>query len=280
MVERVLMLRCEADTMLGILHEPSAPAASVGVVIVVGGPQYRAGSHRQFVLQARALAQAGYAVLRFDYRGMGDSGGSVRAFEDVDADLRVAVDALMAEQPHLSGAVIWGLCDAASAALLYCASDPRLKGLVLVNPWARTPSGEARAYLRHYYARRFLQPSFWRKVLSGGFNPLRSGRELLGSVATAQAVQRSGPSYIERMRLGMQSFARPVLLLLSEHDLTAREFTDLSAADARWAQAMAARTLSTKPLAGADHTFSRREHLEQATQLCREWLAQFAADGR
>jgi hypothetical protein len=134
----------------------------------------------------------------------------------------------MTEQPRLSGVVIWGLCDAASAALLYCPGDSRLRGLVLVNPWARTPSGEAKAYLKHYYLRRFLQPSFWRKVLTGGFNPLRSGRELAGAVATAQATQRTGPSYIERMRLGMNAFARPVLLLLSEHDLTAREFSDLS----------------------------------------------------
>lgn len=277
MAERVIMLRCEADTMLGILHEPAAPAASVGVVIVVGGPQYRAGSHRQFVLQARALAQAGHAVLRFDYRGMGDSDGAVRTFEDVEADLRVAIDTLMREQPHLTGAVIWGLCDAASAALIHCASDARLKGLVLVNPWARTPAGEAKAYLQHYYLRRFLQPSFWRKVLTGGFNPLRSGRELMGAVATAQTTQRSGPSYIERMRLGMKSFARPVLLLISEHDLTAREFTALVASDAGWKQAMSAPTVSVRPLAGADHTFSRREHLDQATQLCRQWLAQFAS---
>jgi hypothetical protein len=59
MAERVLMLRCEADTMLGILHEPVAPSAPVGVLIVVGGPQYRAGSHRQFVLLARALRKLG-----------------------------------------------------------------------------------------------------------------------------------------------------------------------------------------------------------------------------
>jgi len=274
MAERVLMLRCEADTMLGILHEPVAPSAPVGVLIVVGGPQYRAGSHRQFVLLARALAQAGHPVLRFDYRGMGDSDGTVRTFENVDADLRVAVDALMTEQPRLSRVVIWGLCDAASAALLYCPGDSRLRGLVLVNPWARTSSGEAKAYLKHYYLRRFLQPSFWRKVLTGGFNPLRSGRELAGAVATAQATQRTGPSYIERMRLGMNAFARPVLLLLSEHDLTAREFSDLSGSDARWARSMSARTLSIKALPGADHTFSSREHLDQATELCRDWLAQ------
>jgi alpha/beta superfamily hydrolase len=48
------------------------------VLVIVGGPQYRAGSHRQFTLLARSLAEQGFAVLRFDYRGMGDSTGAMR----------------------------------------------------------------------------------------------------------------------------------------------------------------------------------------------------------
>ena len=48
---------------------------------MVGGPQYRVGSHRQFTLMARAFAAAGYPVLRFDYRGIGDSEGESRGFE-------------------------------------------------------------------------------------------------------------------------------------------------------------------------------------------------------
>ena len=56
--ESVLMFGCEGEVLLGIVSEPSGGtvAPSAGVVIVVGGPQYRAGSHRQFVLLARALA--------------------------------------------------------------------------------------------------------------------------------------------------------------------------------------------------------------------------------
>ena len=46
-------------------------AASRGMLIVVGGPQYRAGSHRQFTLLARDVAATGVPTMRFDYRGMG-----------------------------------------------------------------------------------------------------------------------------------------------------------------------------------------------------------------
>ncbi|KAB8057318.1 hydrolase 1, exosortase A system-associated, partial [Janthinobacterium violaceinigrum] len=58
--------------LVGILSLPAAPGPR-GVLIVTGGPQYRVGSHRQFVLLARALAAQGVPVLRFDLRGMGDS---------------------------------------------------------------------------------------------------------------------------------------------------------------------------------------------------------------
>jgi hypothetical protein len=54
--EDPLVLDCEGEHMLAIISQPIAPpAADVGVVIVVGGPQYRVGSHRQFKLLANSL---------------------------------------------------------------------------------------------------------------------------------------------------------------------------------------------------------------------------------
>jgi alpha-beta hydrolase superfamily lysophospholipase len=66
--------------LVGIVHPAGKPAGDIGVVVVVGGPQYRVGSHRQFVLLARDLAAAGIPTLRFDTRGMGDSGGDFPGF--------------------------------------------------------------------------------------------------------------------------------------------------------------------------------------------------------
>ena len=51
---------------VGVLSVPTGTPQSV-VIVVVGGPQYRVGSHRQFVQLSRALASAGHATLRFDY---------------------------------------------------------------------------------------------------------------------------------------------------------------------------------------------------------------------
>jgi exosortase A-associated hydrolase 1 len=251
--------------------------STIGVLLVVGGPQYRVGSHRQFVLIARALAESGFSVFRFDYRGMGDSEGGTRSFEDVGPDIAAAIDVLLREQPSLTGVVLWGLCDAASACLMYCNDDdPRVHGLILVNPWVRTVAGEARARLRHYYLQRLLQPSFWRSALGGKARLLESIRDLFASVAQARSGRRSGfpttEPFIERMEQGLRSFRGPTLFLISEADLTAREFLDICRESGSWKSLASRSATRLSHLSGTDHTFSRREALDRATEECRRWL--------
>src|SRR6185295_10565264 len=101
---------------------------------------------------------------------MGDSSGESRDFEQVSPDLRAAVDAFFDMVPELQDVVIWGLCDAASAASFYAHEDSRVSGVVLLNPWVRTPAGEARAYFRHYYLQRLSSAALWRKLLRGEFD--------------------------------------------------------------------------------------------------------------
>ena len=97
-VETPLLFQCDGKQLLGMLHLPQQPVRT-GVVMVVGGPQYRVGSHRQFLLLSRFLAQHGVAVFRFDYRGMGDSEGEISSFEAVDDDLKAAIDTFLAHAP-------------------------------------------------------------------------------------------------------------------------------------------------------------------------------------
>ncbi|MTW14575.1 hydrolase 1, exosortase A system-associated, partial [Pseudoduganella eburnea] len=164
--ERALAFPCQGETLVGLLSGANASSRR-GVLIVVGGPQYRAGSHRQFTLLARQLAARGIPSLRFDYRGMGDSGGAPHQFDMVADDLRAAIDAFQAALPGLQEVVLWGLCDGAAAALFYAHRDARVTGLVLLNPWARSAAGLARATLKHYYWQRLRDPAFWRKLGSG-----------------------------------------------------------------------------------------------------------------
>ena len=113
--EHAVIFGCDGDSLLGIVHAPTMPA-ELGVVVIVGGPQYRVGSHRQFVLLARTFAAAGFAVLRFDVRGMGDSTGAPRGFESTRADIAAAIDSIQAQVPAVQRVMLWGLCDGAAAA--------------------------------------------------------------------------------------------------------------------------------------------------------------------
>ncbi len=195
--EQALAFHCDAASLPAILTLPVSAAvqasATRGVLVIVGGPQYRAGSHRQFTLLARSLAQQGIPVLRFDVRGMGDGEGGPRTFDDLADDVRAATDCFMGAVPGLRDVVLWGLCDGAAAAVLYAGSDQRISGLVLLNPWARDEAGLAKAMLKHYYLRRLTDPALWRKVFSGRFDVRGSAASLLQHIGRALRPSAKSP---------------------------------------------------------------------------------------
>ena len=280
--ERPVVFECEGERLLGILHA-GRDNSVLGVVIVVGGPQYRVGAHRQFVLMARAIAAAGFAVLRFDYRGMGDAEGDVRPFDAVDDDIRAAVDFLAADQPRLRSFVIIGLCDAASASMIYAATDPRVKGQVLLNPWVRSERGEARAYVKRYYLQRLMQKSFWIKLFSGTADVSRSLREFFSTIRKASSATKPAPmddaDFVSRMETGLQGFDGANLILISEHDLTAAEFVDLCETDRRWKQTVHKKNTQFQNVSGADHTLARREKLAYVNSIMVDWLRELDPAG-
>ncbi len=276
-IERALTFECDGERLVGVVALPDR-AASVGVLIVVGGPQYRAGSHRQFVHLARRLARGGIAAMRFDYRGMGDASGDARSFDDVSADIAAAIAAFQRVCPTVGRVVIWGLCDAASAALIYADAnrDASLAGIALVNPWVRSDTTMARTQIRHYYAKRLFDRAFWAKLIRGGVEL----RDALGGVARAARIAHgaakpdrdTGVSFQDRMASGLSTFAGPVLLILSGRDLTAREFEEYSSTDARWKGLLARRSVERRDFADADHTFSAKQWRDEVETATVDWV--------
>lgn len=274
--ERALNFFCDGDSVVGILHIPECPSAQA-VLIAVGGPQYRAGSHRQFVLIARALAERGYPVLRFDYRGMGDSEGDRRNFENIEDDLCAATGELVRNVSGIRNVAILGLCDGASATALYAWKDLRINGVVLINPWVRTDGGEAKTMLKHYYCSRLFDRSLWLKIGRGKFDFVGAARSIL-SIAkranSANSLVKNAvlPSLPHRLYQGLQKFPGKVLFILSENDLTAREFDETCRSSREWRTLMEATRITCHNLPGANHTFSRRDWREQVIRWTAEWL--------
>jgi exosortase A-associated hydrolase 1 len=221
--------------------------------------------------------------MRFDCRGMGDSTGAAGTFEELAPDLHCAIDTFLAQVPALTEVVLWGLCDAASGALMFGVQHPRVRGLVLLNPWVRTEQTLYRARIRHYYKERLLGRQMWSKVLRGEFDwrvSLRDLAEALRRVRLRAPTTRSAASdatsallpFQARMAAGLLGFSGPVLLVISGRDLTAKEFLDYSAQDAQWRAALARPELVRMELPQADHTFSSQAWQAQIERATLDWL--------
>ncbi len=283
MVEEPVTFDCGGAPLVGVLHRPARPRGW-GVVIVVGGPQYRIGAHRQYVLAARDLAAAGYPVLRFDYRGMGDSGGPYAGFEGIGEDIRAAVDLLFEKVPGLDRAVLWGLCDGASASAFYAPTDSRIGGLVLLNPWVRSALTLARAQVRYYYVKRVLSRDFWAKLLGGRVEVRHAAGDFLSKLGslrrrpeeTAAAAgdrpEPGGGDLAERVTGALLDYDGSVLLILSGDDFSAREF-DSAVLQGRPMKPWRKRPqVAVRHLEGANHTYSETVWRRQVHAWVLAWL--------
>ncbi len=275
-IERICTVGCEGLRLPGVLSLPATRTPRLGVIVLVGGPQYRIGAHRFFVSLARRLAGQGAAVLRFDHRGMGDAPGEAAGFEHLDPEIDAAIAALKQSCPELQQVLLWGLCDGASAALLHARrGDGRVAGLLLANPWVRNAQSLAQARTRHYYPGRLASGDFWRRLLSGQVR-WSSLRTALDAVGRSMAAGTPSDDFRAGMREGLARFQGPVLCLLSGADLTAQEFFE-TLREPAWAALGGRPGLRLQWLDGADHTFSDPEHRAAALALSSQWLQGFLA---
>lgn len=273
---------------MGVLCLPESMPRSV-TIVVVGGPQYRVGSHRQFVQLARALAVRGHASLRFDCTGMGDSPGDLRNFLNVEEDIAAAIAFVRERLPAVQTVTLWGLCDGASAALLHVhhrihtREDLELQGLCLLNPWVRSAVSQAQTQVKHYYVQRLKDPAFWRKLFSGRV-AASAVLELGRSVRTLWRARSAGPGhprsassandapFQSRMADAWQKYSGAILLILSGDDYTAKEFLGATQNDAQWKGSLQRRNVRLHDVAQADHTFSSKTARLEMEQITADWL--------
>jgi uncharacterized protein len=135
MTETAYFLPLGDERLFAFLHRPDGPCRG-GAVLCAPLAEEKLWSHRVFVSFARELCALGYAVLRFDYRGEGDSD---RQFEQSDLTTRVedtsaAIDELKRRVPELQEVILVGLRLGASIAALAAAGRTDVKRIVLWDP--------------------------------------------------------------------------------------------------------------------------------------------------
>jgi hypothetical protein len=70
----------------------------------------------------------------------------------------------------------------------------------------------------------------------------------------------------------MRLFQHDILIVLSQADLTAREFSTLVEHDPQWQSVTSAPAVSFYTVQGADHTFSQPAWREEVAQLTVDWV--------
>jgi exosortase A-associated hydrolase 1 len=290
--EVAVVFDCEGSDLVGVVHRPAEVRTRGLVSVVAGGPQYRGGVGRLQVQMARALAAGGTPVLRFDYRGMGDSEGEFRGFEDVAADLGAAIQAFQAQVPGMSEVVLWGGCDAAAAILINAWRFPAVTGVVVGNPWVHTEETGNAVMVKHHFRRRMLEPAFWWKVLRLQYNPLPAAAMLLKTVwqrvvsrlepaAPMQTAEddRPGKPFVPRMCQGLGRYQGDLLLLMSGRSIVSKEFDELVASNPRWQAALRSpRHLVRHDMPTADQTYSSVSSRDEVTAVVAAWMADPVVD--
>lgn len=285
-MEKVIQFHVAERLLYGILHLPAQVHARQGVLMVIGGPQTRVGSHRLYVQIARRLGAAGIAVFRFDYAGMGDSEGDFVGFEHAGASIRAAIDTVYDQLPELEQLIVWSLCDGAAASAIYAPQDRgRIAALILCNPYVPSAAGQARVFLKYYYLRRLLQKEFWLKVGHLRLDLKDTIGSLVKFIGTSRnhrnteqlpASDRAPLPLPERVMHGLVEFQQPVQFIISSADLTGMEFYQLlkstPAAKKRERQGV----FTVRFVSEADHTFSTPESTNMAIEQTLGALEQLA----
>ncbi len=271
--EEATVFSVEGESVIGILHNGST-TQSTGVLLVVGGRQYRVGAHRQFVSLARHLSASGYPVFRFDMRGMGDSSAAPVHFLDTGPDIAAALEEFRRAAPKVKRILLWGLCDGASAALFSALGHADVDGVMIVNPWISTDSGQARTRLKHYYQKQLVSASFWKKLISGGVNWVDAASSLGSEFRHILIGARSDPdleySLPDKVFKAMDAFKGTITVVISEKDLTAKEFKDEY--DRRYTGSSDAISCWKVISVDSDHTFSTPETQARLEDLTEQWV--------
>jgi pimeloyl-ACP methyl ester carboxylesterase len=174
-------------TLFGIVHEPlDYKGNDTGVIILSPGVKGRVAPHRLYIKMARLFADMGYATLRFDFYGLGDSEGTVDEkyladfYQSVQLgryteDTIAAMD-WMEKNYGFRKFILAGLCGGAITGLHTGAKDHRVVSLIalglpvvldgLTIDRRQFLTKAEMAHSRWNYMKRLLSFSSWVRFLS------------------------------------------------------------------------------------------------------------------
>jgi pimeloyl-ACP methyl ester carboxylesterase len=264
-------------SLVSIITRPTTADAidRPAVVILNTGIIHRVGHHRMYVTLSRTLARRGYTVVRFDFSGIGDSAPSEDRMAPLAACLAEVKEVLdsIAQTHKFTRFVLVGLCSGADHAIMYGSNDPRVVGLVLMDPTLPpTPR-----YYFHYVTQRLLNPRNWLSVVTG-----RSGLMRLAATQVRRQVQvkknASEELTLQNLQFSPQlaqsyrtASMRSVNMLAVFTSVSVRHTYQRQILDA-FPEAGAAGRLRLEYFPDSDHLFSTPNARDRLYHVIEDWL--------
>lgn len=268
------------ETLVGVLHQPAQTARGV-LLFLHGWSGYRSGPHQMLTRAARYFSGAGWASLRFDFAGRGDSQGdtALATLATMQSDARVA-EALLREQ--IGGPVVAvGLCSGCEIAV--AAAHPAWAGAVLWSApiFAALPEQagqqQKRAVNLKKYARKLLNPQTYLKIARGQVDTAAVSKAMAGGGgAASKNVESREPGQLPPgfRRASLESwkrFERPILQIYGDADPIAPDAQ-------RWYAEQSATPPLVRWVEGANHSFYGLQWERRVFELTQEWLNSMEAE--
>lgn len=264
----------------GIVHLPDG-AVRAGVVFVHGWSGDRTGPHRMFVHAARRFAAEGFACLRFDLRGRGESAGDPVAtdLDEMIADTLAAVECL-AREAQVERVYVLGICSGGNVALGAASLRKDLGGLVL---WStplfapfRSGATEAarRGRLFGEYLRKVFRRETWSKLFRGGLRWRIIVRNLVGRERGAPDGRNPKDSRRDIVA-DLSGYRGPMIFIYGSCDedaVGAPEFFR------QWCEREGV-LAEFHTIEGANHSYYSREWEDEVIGLSLEWLRRQSGGG-
>jgi len=275
-MEQAVTFKSDGLTLRGVLGLPDGDEAPRhGAVLVHGWGGYRIGPRRILVHTARELSARGFATLRFDLRGRGDSDGDGRqtSLDHMIADALTAVDFLK-ESAGVERIALVGICSGSNVAIGAATLRPaELSELVLwsVLPFQPDQKGSQRRrravfYLWQYF-RKALRAETWKRLVRGDVDVKMVGK-VIGGKRKAESGGRNLKDSRRDIMAAYRTWKGRALFVTGGKDpegLAGRELFQ-KFFDGRDIQA------TFHLVEGATHSYYDRAHEREVLDTSLEWL--------
>jgi hypothetical protein len=123
---------------LEAIYRPKSQQAERVALVLHPHPQHGGTMHNKVVFRtAKALNEAGFETLRFNFRGVGQSTGSFDEGRGEQEDARIALDYLLSSQPNAREVIIAGFSFGSIVGLKVGCFDDRVHKLIAIGTPAR-----------------------------------------------------------------------------------------------------------------------------------------------